>query len=158
MKKKLGLLLAVAMVMMIAITGCGKEEKKLDLSGCITLHYSGTDGKGKWGYEIDKDALYKEIISLAGEESDIYLDGQDTIVNGILNDMTINNCIYDDVMMDRFEVEQSLPNQGKLSNGDEVELTWEISGTSAYLISSYIDGDEQDVISGTIKGTVSGLE
>lgn len=159
MKKKLGLLLALAMGVMVVVTGCGKEEeeKKLDLSGCITLHYSGTDGKGKWGYEIDQDALYNEIISLAGEDSDISLDGQDVIVSGILNDMSINNSIYD-VMSDHFEIDQNLPNQGKLSNGDEVELTWEISGSSAILIGSFTDGDEQDVITGTVKGVVSGLE
>lgn len=107
MKKKLGLLLALAMGVMIAVTGCGKE--KLDMNDYIYCDYS-EDGT-IISTTVLEDGFYLMLGAIANDPQLPYNEEVQVVATDIFAEVCDGT--YDKSV--------------GLSNGDEIEYHWEIS-------------------------------
>jgi hypothetical protein len=108
MKKIKGfLLLGITMVMMFALTGCGKTTVKLDKY--VTITTDGYDSMGTASYSFDYEAFeedYSGKIKISNDTNTLFW-------RGTAEELLLNFC-----------VSQQLDKTDGLSNGDVVTLKW----------------------------------
>ncbi|MCD8109581.1 MAG: hypothetical protein LUE14_05720 [Clostridiales bacterium] len=118
----------------LCFTGCGTT--KIDLNDYVTVEFEGYDEYGTAKVTFDVEAL-DEDYSKKVKLTSLAEEWGDTSIGELIGDMTIVS-VY--------------PNDD-LSNGDEVEVTWDVLSS----FSGYVDGDIE--VSHEDKTyTVSGLE
>lgn len=108
MKKKFGALLVLAIGMMIAATGCGKE--KVELNDYVAINGVGYDGYGGLQSNIDIDELSREI----------YLNTDDKDISQV----DVANMLQELSDSDNLYVEFDKTNG--LKNGDKVSYEWRV--------------------------------
>ena len=121
MKKMKGIMiLAIMLVTMFGLTGCGKTT--VNLNEYVTINVEGYDSMGTASYEFDYDAFENDY---SGKIKFNSKNGNDYSKLGLLMGATTEEMLLDVC------VSQKLDKTSGLSNGDKVILKWDCEDVMA---------------------------